>query len=64
MELNGKEIYEKRFKIEKLFQDNKSSGFNIEANKIKKYDRFKRMLSYTILTWKHLLANSQNNFIG
>ena len=43
-ELNGKEIYEKRFKIEKLFQDSKSSGFNIEENKIKKYDRFKRML--------------------
>ena len=34
-ELNGKEIYQKRFKIEKLFQDSKSLGFNIEANKIK-----------------------------
>jgi hypothetical protein len=38
------EIYKKRFKIEKLFQNLKSSGFDIEKSKIKKYDRFKRML--------------------
>jgi hypothetical protein len=38
------EIYKKRFRIEKLFQNLKSSGFDIEKSKIKKYDRFKRML--------------------
>jgi hypothetical protein len=37
------EIYEKRFGIEKCFQDQKSSGFNIEKIKIRKYDRFKRL---------------------
>ena len=37
------EIYEKRFGIEKCFQDQKSSGFNIEKTKIRKYDRFKRL---------------------
>jgi len=36
--------YGYRFKCEKMFQDQKSSGFNIEKSKIKKYDRFKRML--------------------
>ena len=47
-------IYKNRFKIEKIFQDLKSSGFDIENIKIKKYDRFKRMLflccfSYAIM---------------
>lgn len=37
-------IYADRFKIEKLFQNLKSSGFDIEKSKIKKYDRFKRIL--------------------
>ncbi len=37
-------IYAKRFKIEKLFQNLKSSGFDIEKSKIKKYDRFKRIV--------------------
>lgn len=37
-------VYANRFKIEKLFQNLKSSGFDIEKSKIKKYDRFKRML--------------------
>jgi hypothetical protein len=36
-------IYQKRFAIEKCFQDQKSSGFNIEKTKIRKYDRFKRL---------------------
>jgi hypothetical protein len=36
-------MYESRFKIEKLFQDLKSSGFNIEDTKIRKYDRMKRL---------------------
>ena len=60
-ELNGKEIYEKRFKIEKLFQDSKSSGFNIEANKIKKYDRFKRLLYCCHLS--HLFLTLLGNYI-
>lgn len=36
--------YGKRFKCEKMFQDQKSSGFNIEKSKIRKYDRFKKLL--------------------
>jgi hypothetical protein len=37
-------IYANRFKIEKCFQDQKSSGLCIEDSKIRKYDRFKRLL--------------------
>ncbi|GHT97525.1 hypothetical protein FACS1894126_1740 [Alphaproteobacteria bacterium] len=37
------EIYEKKFGIEKCFQDQKSSGFDIEKTKIRKYNRFKRL---------------------
>ena len=40
---NGAERYEQRFSIEKCFQDQKSSGFDMEKCKIKKYDRFKRL---------------------
>jgi hypothetical protein len=50
---NFKEIvdqYGHRFKCEKMFQDHKSSGFNIEKSKIKKYDRFKRLLYLISLT--------------
>lgn len=36
--------YGDRFKIEKMFQDEKSSGFKIEQLKIKSYSRFKRLL--------------------
>lgn len=43
-------IYADRFKIEKCFQDQKSSGFNIEKTKIRKYDRFKRLLFCTSLS--------------
>jgi hypothetical protein len=42
--------YERRFKIEKMFQDLKSSGFNIEDTKIRKYDRFKRLLFCTCIS--------------
>ena len=35
--------YQKRFSIEKCFQDQKSSGFNIESSKIRKCSRFKRL---------------------
>jgi hypothetical protein len=41
---NIEKMYAQRFKIEKLFQDFKSSGFCIEKSKIKKYDRMKRLL--------------------
>lgn len=37
------DLYRGRFGIEKCFQDQKKSGFNIESTKIRKYDRFKRM---------------------
>ena len=37
-------IYEKRFKIEKNYQDCKSGGYNLEGNKIRKYNRFKRLV--------------------
>ena len=47
--MHASEIYEKRFSIEKCFQDMKSSGFNIEKSKIRKYDRFKRMCFLTSL---------------
>ena len=56
--LNHLDFYEKRFKIEKLYQDYKSSGFNIEGNKIRKYDRFKRLL-YCIA-----LAHALSCFLG
>lgn len=42
--------YGHRFKCEKMFQDHKSSGFNIENSKIRKYDRFKRLLYLVSLT--------------
>lgn len=35
--------YQTRFGIEKCFQDQKTSGFQIESTKIRKYDRFKRL---------------------
>lgn len=38
------EIYKDRFKIEKCFQDLKSSGFDIESSKIRKYSNYKRLL--------------------
>ena len=36
--------YKKRFQCEKMFQDAKSSGFDIEKLKIKKSARFKKLL--------------------
>jgi hypothetical protein len=36
-------MYEKRFKIEKLFQDWKGLGFDLEKTKIEKEDRVKRL---------------------
>ena len=48
-ELDAKAIYEKRFKIEKNFQDCKSNGYDIEKSKIRKYERFKRMMYLIVL---------------
>ncbi len=53
-DVKASEGYAKRFRIAKVFQNLKSSGFDIEKSKIKKYDRFKRMLflscfAYSIL---------------
>jgi transposase len=44
------EKYEFRFKIEKLFQDLKSSGYSIEDTRIRKYDRAKRLLYIACLS--------------
>ena len=41
---NIQEIYEQRFEIEKNFQNLKSAGFDIEKSRIRKYDRFKRLV--------------------
>ena len=40
---NGAQKHEQRFSIEKCFQYQKSSGFDMEKSKIRKYDRFKRL---------------------
>lgn len=59
--------YEKRFKIEKNYQDYKSSGYDIEKNKIRKYDRFKRMLYLVVLAHGltsvigHIISSTRNN---
>jgi len=47
--------YANRFKIEKVFQDLKSSGFDIEETKIKKYERFKRMFFLSMFAYSILL---------
>lgn len=43
------DIYADRFKIEKCFQDLKSSGFDIERSRIRKYDRYKRLLAICVV---------------
>jgi transposase len=43
-------MYESRFKIEKLFQDLKSAGYNIENTKIRKYDMVKRLIYLTCIS--------------
>ena len=55
-------FYEKRFKIEKLFQDTKYSGFDIEKTKIRKYDRFKRLLY--LIGLSHLFIVVLGNFLN
>lgn len=58
---NPIELYEKRFKIEKLFQDEKSSGFDFENTKIEKFDRFKRLLY--LISLAHFLIVTLGNFL-
>lgn len=60
--LDAAAIYEKRFKIEKNYQDCKSSGYNIEKNKIRKYDRFKRLLYIVVLS--HCLTSIIGSIIN
>lgn len=48
--IKQQQIYEQRFKIEKNYQDCKSSGYDMESNKIRKYDRFKRLLYCVLLS--------------
>lgn len=65
-EISASYTYEKRFKIEKFFQDMKSSGFNIENSKIRKYARFKRMLYLSMLAYIFvlILGEQVNRFMG
>lgn len=48
-------IYANRFQIEKTFQDQKSSGFDIEKTKIKSYSKFKKLLYCVYLAQDLLL---------
>jgi hypothetical protein len=57
-ENDAQEYYERRFKIEKNYQECKSSGYEMEKNKIRKYPRFKRML-YMIM-----LAHALTSIVG
>jgi hypothetical protein len=45
-EFMTKSVYEKRFKIEKLFQDWKSNGFNIEKTKLQGLQEIKRLIFF------------------
>lgn len=51
----GINSYAYRFRIEKFFQDLKSSGFNLERTKIKKHTRFKRLFFLCCLAYSLLL---------
>ena len=42
-------LYQERFKIEKCFQDLKSSGFNMEKSKIRKYSNYKKLLAMVMV---------------
>lgn len=60
--IEAESTYKNRFKIEKCFQDMKSSGFNIEKTKIRKYNRYKRLLSICMLA--HALLVLLGHFIA
>jgi len=53
--------YKKRFNIEKMFQDAKSSGFQMESSRITKYSRFKNLLF--CLFFAQMLLMFIGNFI-
>ena len=64
-ETKGVSRYEKRVSIKKCFQDQKSSGFNIEKSKIRKYARFKRLYFavclaqlFTVIIGEHVTNNN------
>lgn len=51
----GVSNYAQRFRIEKLFQDLKSSGFDLENSKVTKHNRFKRLLFLCCLAYSLML---------
>ena len=61
-EVEMSRTYAERFKIEKCFQDMKSSGFDMESSKIRKYSNYKRML--LICMTAHALMEILGNFIA
>ena len=48
-------LYAKRFKIEKIFQNFKSSGFDLESSKIDEYSKFNRLLFCCSLCYNLLI---------
>jgi hypothetical protein len=55
------QIYERRFKIEKLFQDWKTNGFDLESSKFKAYNKMKKLtffvgLAHALTTFAGLFA--------
>lgn len=56
----GVKNYRKRFRIEKVFQDLKSSGFDLEETKIKSYSRFKRMFFLCCLAYSLMVLQGDS----
>jgi hypothetical protein len=56
-----KSVYEKRFKIEKLFQDWKSSGFDIEKTKLNGCKEIKRLIFFVGLS--HAIASLFGHYL-
>lgn len=56
----GIKNYRKRFRIEKVFQDLKSSGFGLEETKIKSYSRFKRMFFLCCLAYSLMVLQGDS----
>jgi transposase len=52
--------YKDRFRIEKVFQDLKSSGFRLEETKIKGYSRFKRMFFLTCIAYSLMVLQGDS----
>ena len=60
--------YEGRFSIEKMFKNKKSGGFDLEKLHINKYDRFKRLLfisclSYCLMMFAGFVINNKAHAI-